>query len=42
MADHRPSLRVYDVLARCFGQEDVNTAFALLGDANMNFATRLA
>ncbi len=33
--------RVYDVLARAFWQEDVETCFALLGDANMNFATRL-
>ena len=35
-------LRVYDVLARAFMQEDVRTCFALLGDANMNWAARLA
>jgi thiamine pyrophosphate-dependent acetolactate synthase large subunit-like protein len=35
-------LRVYDVLARAFIQEDVRTCFALLGDANMNWAARLA
>ncbi|MGI9433432.1 MAG: thiamine pyrophosphate-binding protein, partial [Geminicoccaceae bacterium] len=34
--------RIFDILARIFAQEDVTTAFALLGDANMNFATRLA
>src|SRR4051812_7663925 len=35
-------IRVYDVLARAFRQEDVSTCFALLGDANMNWAARLA
>lgn len=35
-------MRVYDILARAFAQEQVSTCFALLGDANMNFATRLA
>lgn len=35
-------LRVYDILARSFVQEDVRTCFSLLGDANMNFASRLA
>jgi len=35
-------LRVYDVLARTFAQEGVTTCFALLGDANMNWAARLA
>src|SRR3954469_6797744 len=35
-------LRVYDVLARAFMQEGVQTCFALLGDANMNWAARLA
>jgi thiamine pyrophosphate-dependent acetolactate synthase large subunit-like protein len=35
-------LRVFDVLARTFRQEAVDTCFALLGDANMNFATRLS
>jgi len=34
--------RVYDILAKAFAQEDVRTCFALLGDANMNWATRLA
>src|SRR5258706_7434272 len=34
--------RVYDILARAFAQEDVRTCFALLGDANMNWAARLA
>jgi acetolactate synthase-1/2/3 large subunit len=35
-------LRVYDVLAKAFTQEDVRTCFALLGDANMNWAARLS
>jgi acetolactate synthase-1/2/3 large subunit len=35
-------LRVFDILARAFMQEDVRTCFALLGDANMNWAARLA
>ena len=34
--------KVFDVLARTFAQEDVDTCFALLGDANMNWATRLS
>lgn len=34
--------RVYDVLARAFRQENVGTCFTLLGDANMNWAARLA
>jgi thiamine pyrophosphate-dependent acetolactate synthase large subunit-like protein len=34
--------RVYDTLASAFTQEDVKTCFALLGDANMNWAARLA
>lgn len=33
---------VFDLLADVVAQEDVGTCFALLGDANMNFATRLA
>ncbi len=33
---------VYDVLAKAFFQEEVRTCFALLGDANMNWAARLA
>jgi len=32
---------VYDVLAQTFMQESVSTCFALLGDANMNWAARL-
>ncbi|MGB5081249.1 MAG: thiamine pyrophosphate-binding protein, partial [Burkholderiales bacterium] len=35
-------LRVYDVLARAFLREEVKTCFALLGDANMNWAARLS
>jgi acetolactate synthase-1/2/3 large subunit len=35
-------LRVYDILAKAFTQEGVKTCFALLGDANMNWAARLA
>src|SRR5216110_3288021 len=34
--------RVYDILAKAFAQEDVRTCFALLGDANMNWAVRLS
>jgi thiamine pyrophosphate-dependent acetolactate synthase large subunit-like protein len=34
--------KTYDVLAQAFFQEKVDTCFALLGDANMNWATRLA
>ena len=34
--------RVYDVLAKAFMQEEVRTCFALLGDANMNWAARLS
>jgi len=34
--------RVYDVLARAFIQEGVSTCFTLMGDANMNWAARLA
>jgi acetolactate synthase I/II/III large subunit len=34
--------RVYDILAQVVAQENVGTCFSLLGDANMNFATRLA
>ncbi len=33
---------VFDILAETFAREEVGTFFALLGDANMNFATRLA
>ena len=35
-------LRVHDVLASAFSQEGVQTCFALLGDANMNWAASLA
>ena len=34
--------RVYDILARVFKAEDVRACFALLGDANMNWAARLS
>ena len=34
--------KVYDVLAQAFAQEGVKDCFALLGDANMNWAARLA
>src|SRR3954464_7071282 len=34
--------RVYDILAKAFAQEDVRACFALLGDANMNWAARLS
>jgi len=34
--------RVYDVLARTFIQEGVSTCFTLMGDANMNWAARMA
>ncbi len=34
--------KTYDVLARAFRQEGARTCFALLGDANMNWATRLS
>ena len=39
-ADAKP--RVFDILASAFAQEGVKTCFALLGDANMNWAARLA
>jgi len=39
--DESTSPRVFDVLADTFAQEKVETCFALLGDANMNWATRL-
>ncbi|HYC38574.1 MAG TPA: thiamine pyrophosphate-binding protein [Usitatibacter sp.] len=38
--DSKP--RVYDILAKAFAQEGVDTCFALLGDANMNLAVRLS
>lgn len=34
--------KTYEILARTFAQEQVSTCFALLGDANMNWATALA
>src|SRR5215510_9900411 len=34
--------RVFDILAKAFAQEGVQTCFALLGDANMNWAARLS
>ncbi|AEQ53740.1 thiamine pyrophosphate-binding protein [Pelagibacterium halotolerans] len=36
------TLKTYDVLAKAFVQEDVDTCFALLGDANMNWGTTLS
>src|SRR5512140_3920969 len=39
---HEAEPRVYDILAKAFAQEGVTTCFALLGDANMNWAARLA
>jgi thiamine pyrophosphate-dependent acetolactate synthase large subunit-like protein len=38
---HAATRHVYDVLAQSFMQEGVTTCFALLGDANMNWAARL-
>jgi thiamine pyrophosphate-dependent acetolactate synthase large subunit-like protein len=35
-------LPVYEVLASVFVAEDVSTCFALLGDANMNWASAMA
>jgi thiamine pyrophosphate-dependent acetolactate synthase large subunit-like protein len=35
-------LHVYDVLAKAFIQEGVSSCFTLMGDANMNWAARLA
>ena len=42
MNEKSANTHVFDVLADSFAQEDVKTCFALLGDANMNWATRLA
>ena len=43
MSDERAgSPRLYDMLASTFLQEDIGVVFALLGDANMNFAIGLA
>ncbi len=39
-SDAKP--RVYDILATAFMQENVRTCFALLGDANMNWAARMS
>lgn len=36
------ALKTYDILARAFRQEGVDACFTLMGDANMNWATRLA
>ena len=41
MHDSNAAPRVYDVLAKVFTQEGVTDCFALLGDANMNWAPRL-
>jgi acetolactate synthase I/II/III large subunit len=40
MSETKP--RVYDILAKAFIQENVRACFALLGDANMNWAARLS
>lgn len=40
--DTQSGPRVFDILAGAFAQENVTNCFALLGDANMNWATRLA
>ena len=42
MHDESTTPRVFDVLADTFAQEEVKACFSLLGDANMNWATRLA
>ena len=42
MVTNEAKTRVYDVLAKVFIQEGVSTCFALMGDANMNWAARLA
>jgi acetolactate synthase I/II/III large subunit len=42
MQESNAAPRVFDVLADTFAQENVSNCFALLGDANMNWATRLA
>ena len=34
-------IHVYDMIARTVAQEETQACFALMGDANMNFATRL-
>ena len=34
-------IHVYDMIARTVAQEQTQACFALMGDANMNFATRL-
>src|SRR5262245_21152282 len=39
-SDAKP--RVSDILAKAFMREDERTCFALLGDANMNWAARLS
>ncbi|WP_417691677.1 thiamine pyrophosphate-binding protein [Roseibium sp.] len=42
MSDADSPMHVFDMLARVFINENVTTCFSLLGDANMNWATRLA
>ncbi len=39
---HGSGPMVFDMLARAIAQEGTGTCFALLGDANMNVATRLS
>lgn len=34
--------KTYDILAAAFAQEGIQTCFTLMGDANMNWATRLS
>lgn len=41
MKDGAPARHLYDILAETLAQEQPGTCFALLGDANMNLATRL-
>lgn len=39
---NKTNQHVYDILAQTFAQEGIKTCFALLGDANMNWASSLA
>lgn len=41
MMNNESKTHVYDILASAFIREGVSTCFALLGDANMNWAARL-
>ena len=42
MMNNESKTHVYDILASAFIREGVSTCFALLGDANMNWAARLS